>query len=244
MPEAADTGFAARGLMRAARRASLATLADGAPFVSLVTPAASCAGDLLMLVSSLSRHGRQLRQDGRCALLLEGEERAANPQATPRLTVTGTAEPVQDAALHDRWVRIHPYGVSYAGFGDFSLWRLRPEQAHFIAGFGQIRSLPGHALRPPCCPAMEEAMEPPLREAANRRHGAMLAEAARVEATRIVALDADGFDLGPGPSPDPNGQARTRRIAFAASAATPDAVGDAIGTAIDAVLRTGGQGMI
>ena len=233
MPEAADTGFAARCLMRAARQASLATLADGAPFVSLVTPAVSCAGDLLMLISSLSRHGRQLRRDGRCALLLEGQGLAANPQAAPRLTVTGIAEPVQDAILRDRWVRIHPYAASYAGFGDFGLWRLRPEQAHFVEGFGRIRSLPGHALGPPCLPAMEEAMEPLLCEAANRRHGAMLPEA-----VRIIALDADGFDLGPGPSPDPDGQARTRRIAFAASVTTPDAVGDAIAMAIAMVPET------
>lgn len=227
MPAAADTGFAARCLIRAARQASLATLADGAPFASLVTPAASCGGDLLMLISSLSRHGRQLRQDGRCALLLNGTERQANPQATPRLTVTGTAEAVQDPALRDRWIRIHPYGASYAGFGDFSLWRLRPEQAHLVVGFGQVRSLPGPALRPPCD---VEAEEKPLCEAANDRHGAMLPEA-----TRIVAIDADGLDLGSGPSLDPNGETRTRRIAFAVSAATQEAVR----TAIAAVLQTG-----
>ena len=220
MPGTADAGFTARCLMRAARQASLATLADGAPFVSLVTPAVSCGGDLLMLVSGLSRHGRHLRQDGRCALLLNGDAHAANPQAAPRLTVTGTAEPVQDPASRDRWVRIHPYGASYAGFADFGLWRLQPEQAHYIAGFGQVRSLPGPALRPQYDVGPQET---PLREAANERHGAMLPEA-----TRIVAVDADGFDLGPGPSPDPDGEARTRRVAFPAAAATPEAIRTAI----------------
>ena len=233
MPEAADTDFSARCLMRAARQASLATLADGAPFVSLVTPAVSCGGDLLMLISSLSRHGRQLRQDGRCAVLLSGVEPEANPQATPRLTVTGTAEPVRDPALRDRWIRIHPYGVSYADFGDFSLWRLRPEQAHLVAGFGRIRSLPGHALKTPCDVAVDEKS---LCEKANERHAAMLSG---LEA--IVAVDADGLedglDLGPGPSPDPNGVTRTRRIAFTASMASLDATLEAVA----AVFAAGSQ---
>ncbi len=236
MPGTADTGFTARCLMRAARQASLATLADGAPFVSLVTPAVSCGGDLLMLVSGLSRHGRHLRQDGRCALLLRGETQAANPQAAPRLTVTGTAEPVQDAASRDRWVRIHPYGASYAAFADFTLWRLRPEQAHYVAGFGQVRSLPGSALRPPYDAGAEETS---LCAAANQRHGAMLPEA-----TRIVAIDADGLDLGPGPSLDPDGEARTRRVAFAVAAATSLAVAaatsEAVRTAIAAFFQEGG----
>ncbi len=226
MPEAADTGFTARCLMRAARQASLATLADGAPFVSLVTPAVSCGGDLLMLISSLSRHGRQLCQDGRCAMLLNGAEPEANPQATPRLTVTGTAEPVQDPALRDRWIRIHPYGASYADFGDFSLWRLRPEQAHLVAGFGRIRSLPGHALRPPHDVAVEEKS---LCEKANGRHAAILPGP-----TRIVAIDADGLDLGPCPSPDPNGEMRTRRIAFMVSTASQDAILKAIAAVFEA----------
>lgn len=229
MPEAADTGFTARCLMRAARQASLATLADGAPFVSLITPAVSCGGDLLMLISGLSRHGRQLRQDGRCAVLLNGAALEANPQAMPRLTVTGNAEPVQDPGLRDRWIRIHPYGASYAGFGDFSLWRLRPEQAHLVAGFGRIRSLPGDALGTPHDTAGEEEL---LCAEANDRHAARLPGS-----IRIVAVDADGLDLGPAPSPDPNGGTRTRRIAFATSAASREATLEAIA----AIFEAGGH---
>jgi len=226
MPEAADIGFTARCLLRAARQASLATVVDGAPFVSLVTPAASCGGDLLMLISGLSQHARHLRLDGRCALLLCGAERHANPQTTPRVTVTGTAEPVQDLALRDRWLRIHPYGALYAGLGDFSLWHLRPEQAHLVAGFGQARRLSGPALAAACDLSAEETS---LCEAANQRHAAMLPQA-----VRIVAVDADGLDLGPAASLDPNGSARSRRIAFAVSAGTPDAVPAAIASALQA----------
>lgn len=224
--EPADPGFAVRRLLRAAREGSLATVMDGAPFASLVTPAVSCGGDLLMLVSSLSRHGKHLRQDGRCALLVGGEAPAANPQAAPRLTVTGTAEPVEDPELRDRWVRIHPYGALYAGFADFSLWRLRPEQAYFVAGFGRVRSLPGSALRPPFDMSADESR---LREAANARHAGTLPALAR-----IVALDADGLDLGPAPTMDPDGEALTRRIAFPSSVASPEAMEEAVATGLHA----------
>jgi len=220
MPEQADTGFTARCLLRAARQGSLATLADGAPFASLVTPAMSCGGTLLILVSGLSRHGRHLRQDGRCALLLNGADKAANPQTTPRLTITGSAEPEPDQALRDRWLRIHPYGALYAGFADFTLWRLQPLQAYFVAGFGQVKTISGQALQPPCDIAADEAG---LCAAANARHHAALPDG-----SRIIALDADGLDLGPGPSLDPDGESRTRRISFPAAALTTDSVLNAV----------------
>lgn len=213
-------GFTARCLVRAARQASLATLQDGAPFASLLTPATSCGGDLLMLVSSLSRHARHLQKDGRCSLLISGAEQQANPQTTPRLTVTGSAVPEPDPALLDRWIRIHPYGALYAGFGDFSLWRLRPEQAYLVGGFGQAGGLAARALAAGWDVAAEEV---PLVEAANVAYAARLSDG-----RRIVALDADGMDVGPAPSMDPNGEARTERLAFSAPAGTADALRDAI----------------
>ena len=226
MPEAADSVFTVRCLVRAARHASLATLQDGAPFASLVTPAASCAGELLMLVSSLSRHARHLQRDGRCSILISSPDRVddpqqqANPQTIPRLTLTGTAEPAPDPALRERWIRIHPYGALYAGFGDFSLWRLRPDQAYFVGGFGRAGGFSVSGLASGWDASADEAG---LLEAANLDHAASL-----TDARRIVALDADGMDIGPAPTMDPNGDARTERIAFPAPAGTPEAVRDAI----------------
>ncbi|MBN9507759.1 MAG: pyridoxamine 5'-phosphate oxidase family protein, partial [Alphaproteobacteria bacterium] len=47
--------------MRAARAGTLATVADGQPFASLVTPAMAPDGAVLLFLSTLSEHTRHLR---------------------------------------------------------------------------------------------------------------------------------------------------------------------------------------
>ena len=36
----------------------------------------------------------------------------------------------------------------YAGFGDFGFWRLEPERAHAVAGFGRIETIPANEMFP------------------------------------------------------------------------------------------------
>ena len=119
-----NPAFEARCLVRSAASATLATQAAGQPFASLVTPATT--GDLavLLLLSSLSEHTRQLRAEPRCALLFQGQAAEANPQTAPRVTLTGLAAPVPEAevpALKARFLAKHPYAALYADFGDFAL---------------------------------------------------------------------------------------------------------------------------
>src|SRR4051812_34675639 len=138
----------ARRLLRAARVGTLATTADDQPFASLVTPA--CAPDLslLMLLSDLSEHTRHLRADPRCSLLVTGVPDGANPQTTPRVTVTGLAETLADPALKERYLAVHPYAAQYADFGDFALWRIRPLGGLYVGGFARARRLRTADLTP------------------------------------------------------------------------------------------------
>ena len=135
--------WVARNLLRAARAATLASSADGQPFASLVTPA--CAPDLsvLLLLSDLSEHTRHLRAEPRCAVMVVGEATDKNPQTAPRVTVTGLAEPVDDAGLKARWLAVHPYGALYADFADFHLWRISPRAALFVGGYA-VTSVVAH----------------------------------------------------------------------------------------------------
>ena len=57
------------------------------------------------------------------------------------MTVSGLAEPIDDAALKARWLAVHPYAALYADFGDFAFFRIRLSGTHLVAGFGRILDL-------------------------------------------------------------------------------------------------------
>jgi putative heme iron utilization protein len=200
-----DPGFEARRLIRAAGAATLATQAEGQPFASLVTPAATPDLSILMLLSSLSEHTRHLRAEPRCALLFTGNPEGANPQTAPRVTITGLAEPVPEAevpALKARWLARHPYAALYADFGDFALWHVRPGGALLVGGFARATRLRVADLLPDAAAlaALAEA-EAGILEHVNADHPDALAAIAEgvlgagPGAWRMTAVDTDGCDL-------------------------------------------------
>ncbi len=216
-------GFQARRLLRAARAGTLATTGPGGqPFASLVTPATAPDCSPLLLLSSLAEHTRHLRADPRCAILAAGEPEGANPQTAPRITVTGTAEPVEDAALKARWLAIHPYAALYADFADFSLWRIRPAAALLVGGFARATRLRASDLLPdPDAVAALTSAEAGIIAHCNADHAdAMALLGGRPGAWRMVAVDFDGFDLAPG---DPEA-GPVHRIAWSAPVRSADAV--------------------
>src|SRR3954452_20877656 len=144
-----DPAIESRRLLRAARAGTLATSAKGQPFASLVTPACSPDLSVLLLLSSLSEHTRHLMADPRCSVLVAGNAQTVNPQTAPRLTVTGVAEQVQDAALKARFLAVHPYAALYADFGDFGLWRIKPAAGLYVGGFARAHRMGAAAMLPP-----------------------------------------------------------------------------------------------
>ena len=141
----------AAALLRAARSGMLATTEAGRPHAALVTPALVTPalgpdGFLLLLLSELSAHTRHLRADPRCALLVTGAAADENPQTAPRLSLRGTAHPTEDKAARAAYLKIHPYAELYAGFADFHIWVLRPDEAYYVGGFAAAASLQIAAL--------------------------------------------------------------------------------------------------
>jgi heme iron utilization protein len=218
-----DPGFEARRIIRAASAATLATQQEGQPFASLVTPA--CAPDLspLLWLSTLSEHTRHLQREPRCALLFTGPAETANPQTAPRVTLTGLAEPVTDAALKARWLARHPYAALYAEFADFGLWRIQPLGALMVGGFARATRLRISQLLPDAAAtaAIAEA-EAEIIAHVNADHAdALLAIATGLLGAapgewRITAVDVDGLDLGCGEA--------VLRLPFAAPAREADSV--------------------
>jgi putative heme iron utilization protein len=187
----------ARKLLRATRTGCLATAAKGQPFASLVTPACMPDGALLMLLSGLSEHTRHLLADPHCSVMVSGTAESANPQTTPRVTVTGVAEVVDDPALKARYLAVHPYAALYADFGDFATWRIAPASALLVAGFGRAFRLKGADLTPdPIAVAALLGSEEGILAHCNRDHpDALAAIAGSAGDWRMVTADVDGFDL-------------------------------------------------
>ena len=217
-----DTVALARGLLRAARSATLATVSAGQPFASMVTPATAPDLSPLLLLSSLAEHTRHLAADPSCALLVAGTPGSANPQTTPRVTLTGIARSLPDPALKARWLARHPYAAFYAGFADFSLWRVAIGGALLVAGFGRAARLRPADLAPdPAAVARVAAAEADIIAEYNAKEGGALARlAGGAGRWRIAAVDVDGCDLAPS-EPD---QGPVRRVAFSRPAGSAEDV--------------------
>ncbi len=209
----------ARLLLRSARGGTLATIGNGQPFASLVTPAAAADASILLLLSSLAEHTRHLQADPRCSVMVAGPATGLNPQTAPRLTVTGLAEPEPDVRLKVRWVALHPYAAFYAGFGDFALWRVRPLAGLFIGGFASATRLEKADLDPdPAGVASIDAAEPGILAHCNADHADALGRIAAAhggagDGWRMAACDVDGCDLARGET--------LLRVAWSAPAAGP-----------------------
>jgi putative heme iron utilization protein len=137
-----DHRVEARALLAVAR-GSLGSLAerDGQqyPFVSLVLPALSADGEIILLLSDLSDHAKNLQRDPRASLLMDGTLELKEPLTGPRLTLLGEVQVSLDQAGDKaHYLAVHPEAEMYAGFGDFRFYRFRYFEGLFVAGFGRI----------------------------------------------------------------------------------------------------------
>jgi putative heme iron utilization protein len=157
-------------------------------------------GSLLLLLSRLAEHTRHLAADPRCSVMVSGAAVSDNPQLTPRVTVTGVAEVVDDAALKARYLAVHPYASLYAGFGDFATWRIALGGGLLVGGFGRAARLKGVDLMPDAeAVAAVLAAEPGVLAHCNRDHAdALAAIAGSAGDWQMVTADVDGFDLAQG----------------------------------------------
>jgi putative heme iron utilization protein len=201
----------AKSLLRATRAGALATLDrnTGHPFASLVNVATDFDGSPLILVSRLSTHTANLEQDGRASLLLASAGKG-DPLAHPRLTLLGSFVEIarddpQEPRLRRRFLARHPKSELYAGFGDFSFWRLQTVSAHLNGGFARAADLKAADVMTDIAGA-ENLLE--AEQGAVTHMNDDHAEAVRLYATklldaedgpwRLTGLDPDGLDLALG----------------------------------------------
>lgn len=209
----------AKSLLRTIRAGTLATIDrnTGHPFASLVNLATDIDGSPTILISRLSTHTANLEVDGRASILL-AETGKGDPLAHPRLTVLGEMVQLQrehadEARVRRRFLARHAKSALYAGFLDFSFWRLAIASAHLNGGFARAADLTASNVLTDLTDADDVvAVEESTIAHLNEDH----AEAVQLYATRLVGeaagpwrltgVDPDGLDLAAGD--------RTARLAF------------------------------
>lgn len=148
-PSHLDQGL--RELLAARRTAALASLqasAPGRPGLSMVPYAllpGACA--LVLHVSALASHTRNLQQQPRVALLVAAPELAGEPvHALPRVTLEGLARfpergSAEWEAARAAYLARFPEAEPMTALGDFSFVVVALDGARQVAGFGAARSL-------------------------------------------------------------------------------------------------------
>lgn len=199
-----QTADLARAMVRAALKGAIATVHKGSghPYASLVLTATDADGAPILLISKLAVHTQNLAADPRASLLIDATGSEADPMEGARITLIGEARPLTSANAKARFLARHPASAGYADFPDFGFFRLQPERAHFIGGFGKIVDLAASDL----LVALEGADDLAASEAGIVSHmNADHADALELYATkllgaapgawRMTGIDPEGCDL-------------------------------------------------
>ncbi len=213
---------AARGLLRNASVASLATLESGSgdPYASLIIAATETDGSPVFLISTLAWHTRNLEADARASVLFAAAVGPDDPLNLGRVSVMGLAERTADPLSRRRFLARHPSAARYADFADFSFWRLRVERAHFVGGFGRITTLGAESLLLNAVASRnwDDGIDSIL-SLLNAEQSDLLARLSRLSGAgeqncgQIAACDPDGCDLVL--------DGKSVRLTFAASLGAP-----------------------
>ncbi len=118
---------------------SVVDFETGAPFGALVNVATDAAGLPVFLFSQLARHTKSLQVNSAASLLVADLPPEGDALVGFRATIVGNITQAEDE-LRYRYIAQHPYAAIYAGFGDFSFWRMMPKMIYVVGGFGWIKS--------------------------------------------------------------------------------------------------------
>ncbi len=193
----------ARRMLRAHRYGALSTLSkkfDGYPFGSITPYLVDHDGSLLILISTLAEHTKNIGHDPRVSLITH-DQRDPHIQTQGRVTVVGNAQLELDreqAGL--RYLRYFPDAKTYFAMHDFSIYRIRPIAIRHIGGFGKIHwvNMENYVVAEALAFAKQEEIllseintqrQAVLRQLLQQRHGV---DAADVQA---IGLDCDGLEV-------------------------------------------------
>lgn len=178
----------ARQLLRAHRYGALSTLSkkfDGHPFGSITPYLVDHDGCLLILISALAEHSKNIQNDPRVSLITHNQD-------DPQIQTQGRITLVGNASLHadreqagKRYLRYFPEAQTYFDMHDFDFFRIVPLALRYIGGFGDIHWVKADNYLVPIYPLITE--EDAVLEKLNTSRSASQG--------KLIGIDCDGYDV-------------------------------------------------
>lgn len=192
----------ARQLLRAHRYGALSTLSKkfaGHPFGSICPYLTDHDGSLLILISHLAEHTKNILADPRVSLITHNQD-DPHIQAQGRVTMLGHAQHVAEREhAGKRYLRYFPEAQGYFAMHDFQFYRIAPQAIRYIGGFGNIHWVKAedYVLTPyPLAEQEDEIVAhmnadhgDALRRYCSHFHGHTAQQA------EMLGIDCDGFDV-------------------------------------------------
>ncbi len=193
---------AARQLLRAHRYGALCTLSkkfEGHPFGSITPYMVDHDGSLLILISGIAEHTKNILHDPRVSLISHNQE-SPHIQTQGRITVLGSASLVAEREQAGvRYLRYFPEAQTYFAMHDFSFYRIVPLALRYIGGFGDIHWIKSESYAAPATPLIEQEADVIEHMNADHqdtmRHYCQHFHQLTAQEVAMLGIDYDGFDV-------------------------------------------------
>ncbi|WP_133471692.1 HugZ family protein [Paraglaciecola marina] len=132
--------FDAKTLTRQQHSGVLSTLSvsvAGYPFGSIVPYFMTHEGNLIIYISDIAQHTRNIKADSRVSMTIF-DNLADDSQASGRVTVLGDAEIIKDEKIAEQYYSLFPQAIGYKQTHDFNFYEIKTKRVRYIGGFGKI----------------------------------------------------------------------------------------------------------
>lgn len=188
----------ARRLLRSHRYGALSTLSkrlDGSPFGSITPYLTDHDGSLIIHISALAEHTKNIGYDPRVSLITHNQK-DPDIQMQGRVTMAGTAHQIPD---QPRYLRHFPE-AAYLTTLDFSFYRIQPLAIRYIGGVGRVHWLNMEAYFVPQAADFAQHEETLINKINIQQQDTLCRlllqhHGVNVPDAEVFALDCDGLDI-------------------------------------------------
>lgn len=141
-------------LIRNTRIATLATLRDETPQVSMVAYIHNDDfSSFYIFVSRLAQHTLDMQKKKSIGLLIcETDDNRSDPQSLVRVSIRGTTEIIENGApgytpLKKQYLTRFPESEQLFSLTDFNFWRIIPKGGRYVAGFAKAYNITAETFK-------------------------------------------------------------------------------------------------